>query len=157
MDLVIVAVGRARAGPTRALYDHSAGRLASPVFGRPRLVEVEAKRARTGSPRREEETAALLAAIPAGAAVVALDERGEPLTSTAFADRLESWRDTGRRCLTCVIGGADGLTDAVRARADLLLGFGAMTWPHMLVRAMLAEQLYRAATILSGHPYHREG
>lgn len=157
MDLVIIAVGRDRAGPGRALYDHYADRLASTAFGRPRLIEVEAKRARSGPARQEEEAAALLTAVPADAAVVALDERGRTLTSVQFADRLGGWRDDGRRRVACLIGGADGLTDAVRGRAHLVLSLGAMTWPHMLVRSLLAEQLYRAATILAGHPYHREG
>jgi 23S rRNA (pseudouridine1915-N3)-methyltransferase len=88
---------------------------------------------------------------------VALDERGEQLTSVALAKRLESWRDHGKRECRFLIGAADGLTEANLANADLLLSFGAATWPHMLARTMLVEQLYRATSIIAGHPYHREG
>ena len=89
--------------------------------------------------------------------VVMLDETGEVLPSKAFADRIGRWRDDGVREIRCMIGAADGFDDAERARADLLLSFGRATWPHMLARAMLAEQLWRAASILANHPYHREG
>lgn len=89
--------------------------------------------------------------------VIALDEGGTPLTSIAFAKLLEGWRDSGIREVRFLIGAADGLTTAERASADTVLSFGAATWPHLMVRAMLAEQLYRATTIIAGHPYHREG
>ena len=89
--------------------------------------------------------------------IVLLDERGEVLSSTEFAARLERWRDLGMREARFLIGAADGFGEAERRDADLLLSFGRATWPHMLARAMLAEQLYRATTILAGHPYHREG
>ena len=92
-----------------------------------------------------------------GARIVALAERGETIGSRALAERLGRWRDDGAREARFLIGAADGLDEAERSRADMRLGFGALTWPHMLVRAMLAEQLYRATTILAGHPYHREG
>ena len=98
----------------------------------------------------------LLAAVPADAAVVALDESGQALSSRALAARIGRWRDDGRGCIAFLVGGADGLDDAVCARADLVLSFGKATWPHMLARAMLAEQLYRAQQILAGHPYHRD-
>ena len=88
--------------------------------------------------------------------MVALDERGRDLTSRDLASTFGRWRDDARTRLAFLIGGPDGHGDAVRARADLLLSFGRMTWPHRLVRVMLAEQLYRAATILAGHPYHRD-
>jgi len=94
---------------------------------------------------------------PPATITVLLDEKGAALGSTAFADRLGRWRDDGVREVRFLIGAADGFDDAARGEADLLLGFGAMTWPHMLARAMLAEQLWRAASILAGHPYHREG
>lgn len=95
---------------------------------------------------------------PASNAVtIVLDERGKPLSSTEFAKKLEGWRDTGRREARFLIGAADGHDDPVRNQADLLLSFGPATWPHMLVRAMLAEQLFRATSILANHPYHREG
>ncbi len=93
----------------------------------------------------------------ANAVTVVLDERGKPLSSMDFARKLEGWRDTGRRETRFLIGAADGHDEEVRARADLLLSFGPATWPHMLVRAMLAEQLFRATSILANHPYHREG
>ena len=92
----------------------------------------------------------------ANAVTIVLDERGEALSSTALAKKLENWRDTGRREARFVIGAADGHDAAVRAEADLLLSFGPATWPHMLARAMLAEQLFRATSILANHPYHRE-
>jgi 23S rRNA (pseudouridine1915-N3)-methyltransferase len=88
---------------------------------------------------------------------ILLDERGQQLDSAAFADRIGRWRDDGVRELRFAIGAADGFDDAARAQADLLIAFGAMTWPHMLARAMLAEQLWRAASILANHPYHRAG
>lgn len=88
---------------------------------------------------------------------VALDERGEALTSIDFASRIGGWRDEGVREIRFLIGAADGLTEAERAQADLFISFGALTWPHMMVRAMLAEQLWRASAILANHPYHREG
>jgi 23S rRNA (pseudouridine1915-N3)-methyltransferase len=91
------------------------------------------------------------------AKMILLDERGEALNSAAFARRIGTWRDEGVRELHFALGPADGFSDEQRRQADLLLAFGSMTWPHLLARAMLAEQLYRAASILSGHPYHREG
>jgi 23S rRNA (pseudouridine1915-N3)-methyltransferase len=97
----------------------------------------------------------LARAIPAGALIAALDERGAVLSSPEFAAQLAKWRDGGRQDVAFVIGGADGIDPALRARADFSLSFGRMVWPHMLVRVMLAEQLYRAATILGGGPYHR--
>jgi 23S rRNA (pseudouridine1915-N3)-methyltransferase len=93
----------------------------------------------------------------ANGVTVVLDERGKPLSSMDFARKLEGWRDTGRREARFLIGAADGHDEAVRDKADLLLSFGPATWPHMLVRAMLAEQLFRATSILVNHPYHREG
>ncbi|CAK0750066.1 Ribosomal RNA large subunit methyltransferase H [uncultured Gammaproteobacteria bacterium] len=151
MKLWLVAVGRARADPARALYRDYVERLTWPFT----LREVEIKRKVTGAELRRLEAEALLTALPNGAAVAALDERGIGLTSAAFAARLGAWRDGGVGDLAFVVGGADGLDDSVRQRADLLLSFGVMTWPHMMVRAMLAEQLYRADRILAGHPYHR--
>lgn len=108
-----------------------------------------------GPDRTEREGGRLMAAVPAGAVLVVLDERGEVLPSRAFAERLGRWRDDGRRAVAFLIGGADGHAQTVRDRANLLLSFGPMTWPHLMVRAMLAEQLYRARTLMDGHPYHR--
>ena len=102
------------------------------------------------------EAELILAAVPAGARLVALDERGEAWSSRDLAERLASWRDQGTATLAFAIGGAEGLGRAVVERADAVLSLGAMTWPHLLVRGMLLEQLYRAQQILAGHPYHRD-
>lgn len=102
------------------------------------------------------EAALLRRAIPDGAVICALDERGMVESSPKFAHRIAVWRDAGHSDLAFVIGGADGIDPGLRDEADHLLSFGAMVWPHMMVRAMLAEQLYRAASILSGGPYHRD-
>jgi len=104
---------------------------------------------------KEKESEFLLSHIPSGAKVVVLDERGENISSIDFAQKIENWRLNGTSEICFLIGGADGHTDSVRRRADLILSFGKLTLPHMLIRAVLAEQIYRAQTILSGHPYHR--
>lgn len=151
MRLWLVAVGRLRAGPMRHVFDDYVGRSAWPLMVR----EIEARKRLSGPALRDHEAELLLAAVPAQAIVVALDERGRDLSSTELAKRLGRWRDDGVQDLAFVIGGAGGLADSVRARAALVLAFGRATWPHMLVRTMLAEQIYRAQSILSGHPYHR--
>jgi 23S rRNA (pseudouridine1915-N3)-methyltransferase len=151
MRLTIAAVGRARPGPLRDLFADYVGRSAWPIT----LREVEARKGLTGATLRREEASLLLGALPAGAATVVLDERGRDMDSAGLARILARWRDEARGDTAFVIGGADGHDDSVRDRADLLLSFGKLTWPHMLARAMLAEQIYRAQTILSGHPYHR--
>ena len=148
----MLAVGRARDAPVTALFEEYARRSAGwPI----RLVEVQARDGLPPDRRKEAEADLLLAALPAGAALVALDERGQDLASADFARRLGAWRDQGRRTIAFLIGGPDGLAARVLDRADLRLAFGRQTWPHRLVRVMLAEQLYRAGTILAGHPYHR--
>ncbi len=121
-----------------------------------KLIEIAESRGRRGEDRIREEAAGLGAAIPENAAIVALDARGKALSSTDLAGRLERWRDRGTPAIIFLIGGADGLAERLGGRAELALGFGAATWPHQLVRIMLLEQIYRAMTILSGHPYHRE-
>ena len=151
MRLHIVAVGKLKAGPHAALARHYAERLAWPLV----LREVEEKRPLPAAELKEREGALLLAAAPTGAVLVALDERGKTLTSAAFAQKIAQWRDAGTADLAFLIGGADGLADGVRQKAQLVLSLGAMTWPHLLVRGMLLEQLYRAQQILAGHPYHR--
>jgi 23S rRNA (pseudouridine1915-N3)-methyltransferase len=151
MRVAIIAVGRARAGPERDLYDSYVKRLRWPVD----LREVEEKRPLPPAELKEREAELLLAAIPGDAVAVALDGTGKDMTSEALAEKLSQWRDDGRGCVAFVIGGADGLAPEIRDRADLLVAFGRQTWPHMLVRAMLAEQIYRAQQILAGHPYHR--
>jgi 23S rRNA (pseudouridine1915-N3)-methyltransferase len=119
------------------------------------VAELPESRASSAAARKTDEAKALRAALPEGI-VVALDERGRSQGSEAFAKQLARWRDDGRPAVSFVIGGADGLDPAFAAGADLTLSFSPLTWPHQLVRIMLAEQLYRATTILSGHPYHRE-
>lgn len=105
---------------------------------------------------KEAESQLLLSSVPQGSKIVALDETGELLSSRVFAEKIGSWRDTGNQHIVFLIGGANGHADMVRRRADLTLSFGRMTLPHMLARVVLAEQLYRAYTILNGHPYHRD-
>ncbi|MEJ6399254.1 23S rRNA (pseudouridine(1915)-N(3))-methyltransferase RlmH [Yoonia sp. 208BN28-4] len=155
MRVHICAVGRLRKGPERDLYDDYLTRFdrtgRNMALGPAKLIEVEDKK----GGGMAAEAALLEKAIPAGALICTLDERGDVISSPIFADRLASWRDTGRQDVAFVIGGADGIDPALRARADASLSFGKMVWPHMLVRVMLAEQLYRAASILSGGPYHR--
>lgn len=159
MRIDICAVGRLRAGPEKILLDDYVSRAAATGRGigisALALREVEEKRRLEGSALKMSEAALIRAAIPRGAVLVALDERGHAEPSEAFATRLARWRDDGVADLAFVIGGADGLAPSLRDEADRLLAFGPMTWPHMLVRVMLAEQIYRAVTILAGHPYHR--
>ncbi len=150
MRLSVIAVGRMRDDPSAAVFERYRKRLRAPLA----LTEVEVP---AGPARARREGERLLAAVPAGAAVTVLDEGGEMLSSEGFARRLASWRDGGRRDCAFLIGGADGHGENVMSKADFRLSLGAMTWPHLLVRAMLAEQLYRAETILADHPYHRAG
>ncbi|KZD08372.1 23S rRNA (pseudouridine(1915)-N(3))-methyltransferase RlmH [Oceanibaculum pacificum] len=152
MRITIAAVGRAKPGVLRDLYELYTGRLRWPVS----LKEVEPKGRLSGPELAAKEAELLLAAVPAGARVIALDERGREFDSPGFAALIGGWRDEAVADIALLIGGADGHDDSVRRRADLLLAFGRATWPHMLVRGMLAEQLYRAQQILAGHPYHRE-
>jgi len=152
MRITIVAVGALKAGPERDLAEKYLGRLTGPVA----IREAEEKRKLNPPELRRREGELLLAACPPGATIVALDERGRTMPSRAFAERLGAWRDDGVAELVFLIGGADGLDEAVRGKADLCVAFGAMTLPHQLVRGVLLEQLYRAQTILAGHPYHRD-
>ena len=152
MRILIAAVGRAKPGPQLELQRLYAERLGRTLT----IAEVEERRKLGSAERREREGELLLARLPERAIVVALDERGASLSSAAFAQKIASWRDQGASDLAFLIGGADGHADAVRRRADFTLSLGAMTWPHLLVRGMLLEQLYRAQQILAGHPYHRE-
>ena len=155
MRVHLCAVGRLRKGPERALVDDYTTRFnrTGRALGLGPLITHEVEDRRGGSPAGE--AALLRRACPEGAVMVALDERGVLLDSPGFAAKLTGWRDGGQRDLAFVIGGADGLADELRSDATMALSFGAMVWPHMLVRVMLAEQLYRAATILAGGPYHR--
>jgi 23S rRNA (pseudouridine1915-N3)-methyltransferase len=155
MRLTICAVGRLRGSPEKALLDDyltRCGRTGRAVgLGPATVTEIDDRKG--GGKAAEGE--ALLKALPAGAVLCALDERGATLTSPDFAAQLARWRDDGAQDAAFVIGGADGLDAAVVDRAALVLSFGRMVWPHMLARVMLAEQLYRAAGILAGTPYHR--
>ncbi|HKK86252.1 MAG TPA: 23S rRNA (pseudouridine(1915)-N(3))-methyltransferase RlmH [Roseovarius sp.] len=155
MKVHICAVGRLRAGPERALLDDyltrfdKTGRALG--LGPVSVHEVEDKK----GGGMAAEAALLDRAIPKGAVLVVMDERGRVIPSPEFAGKLGAWRDEGRGDVAFVIGGADGVDPSLRAKADFKLSFGAMVWPHMLARVMLSEQLYRAASILAGSPYHR--
>lgn len=157
MRLTIVAVGRLRTGPEAALVADYLERVERTgralAIGPARVVEVEDRKG--GGPGAEARL--LSAALPKAAPVVALDERGRNMTSPELAALLRRLADAGHRETAFVIGGADGLDPAVRDGATQLLSFGRAVWPHMLVRVMLAEQLYRAVSILAGTPYHRGG
>lgn len=159
MRITLFAVGRLKAGPEKDLASRYLDRFAKagPAVGLElaKLVEIPESRASNAETRKREEAAALERALPEGALLVLLDERGKALDSQAFADTIGRYRDNGKRDLMLAIGGADGLDPDLRAKADLVLNLGNMTWPHQLVRILIAEQLYRAVTILSGHPYHR--
>lgn len=122
----------------------------------PSIIELEEKRKLPPGQLQAREAELILAALPAGARLVALDEHGAPWSSRELAERLAGWRDHGTAALAFAIGGAEGLGRAVLERADAVLSLGTMTWPHLLVRGMLLEQLYRAQQILAGHPYHRD-
>ena len=160
MRLIVAAIGRLKAGPERELAERYRDRVAK--AGRAvglrdiEIVEIRESKAADVGRRVLEESIALANIIPERAIVVALDETGDNHNSGSLTGVLRSWRDAGRTDAVFCIGGADGLGQDVKRRADLNLAFGAATWPHQLVRIMLLEQLYRAVTILSGHPYHRE-
>jgi len=159
VKLLLVGVGRLKSGPERELVARYAERCAGggrkiglTAFD---LREIDESRARRPDDRKAEEAQALRAQLPAGARVICLDERGRTMDSEAFAARIGEWRDAAAPTCAVVIGGPDGLDPEFCTRADLVLAFGALTWPHQLVRVLAAEQLFRAMTILSGHPYHR--
>jgi 23S rRNA (pseudouridine1915-N3)-methyltransferase len=158
MRLVVAAIGRLK-GPETELCERYRKRAAQ--TGRAiglrdiEVIEIRESRAGEAAKRRIEESIALANVIPQGAAKVLLDARGDDLDSAALAAHLEQWRGDNRSAAVFMIGGPDGLAETLTDKADLRLAFGAATWPHQLVRAMLLEQLYRATTILTGHPYHR--
>ena len=151
MKLTIACIGRAGRGPERELYEHYAGRIRWPLA----LRELEERKKLPPAELIRREGELLLGAVPDKAVVVALDRRGKALDSAGFAQRLGRWRDDGVAELGFLIGGADGHGEPLLKKASLILSFGAMTWPHLLARAMLAEQIYRAQQMLAGHPYHR--
>ena len=155
MKVRLAVVGRLRGGPEADLVSDYLDRFEKTGrnfgLGPVSVTEIEAKKGGMVA-----EAGLLEKAIGAADLLCVLDERGKVMTSPAFADQLANWRDQGRSEVAFVIGGADGIDPALRAKADFALSFGKMVWPHMLARVMLTEQLYRAATILSGGPYHRE-
>lgn len=156
MKVHINAVGRLRAGPEAVLIEDYTTRFdrtgRALGLGPLTLSEVEDKK----GGGMKAEAVLLERALPKGAVIVTMDERGKLLSSPEFADKLANWRDAGRSDVAFVIGGADGIDPSLRAQAEFSISLGKMVWPHMLVRAMLTEQLYRAASILAGSPYHRE-
>ena len=159
MRLLIAAVGRFKTGPERVLIEryleraNAAGRAVglAPV----NVIEVAESSARRPADRLAEEASALKAALPKGARRISLDSRGRNLSSEDFAAHLAAWRDSGASTAVFFIGGADGLAASASKDSDLVISFGSATFPHQIVRILLAEQIYRAITILSGHPYHR--
>jgi 23S rRNA (pseudouridine1915-N3)-methyltransferase len=148
----LLAIGRLRSGPLKELQNFYAARLLPP----PAIVELEAKQRLPPALLKAREGELILEALPPSVLLVALDQRGSDWSSRELANRLATWRDQGAPEVAFAIGGAEGLATAVLDRAAATLSFGAMTWPHLLVRGMLLEQLYRAQQILAGHPYHRE-
>jgi 23S rRNA (pseudouridine1915-N3)-methyltransferase len=159
MRLIVIAIGRLKQGPERELAERYRERFddlgRNLGFRGVTIHEIPESRAQDAAARMAEEAAAISAAIPAKSVLVTLDERGNNIDSPAFARHLGRWRDEAVANTIFVIGGADGLSPDLQRKAKLRLAFGATTWPHQMVRIMLLEQLYRAATILAGHPYHR--
>jgi 23S rRNA (pseudouridine1915-N3)-methyltransferase len=159
MRLVVISIGRLKQGPERELAERYRERFDD--IGRKlgfrglEIHEIPESRARDAAGRIAEEASAISAAIPAKSVLVALDERGDNVDSPVFARHLGRWRDEAVANTIFAIGGADGLSPDLRRKAKLSIAFGAATWPHQMVRVMLLEQIYRAATILAGHPYHR--
>lgn len=159
MRLVVAAIGRLKDGPERELAERfrkraeQSGRRLG--FRDVEVVEIRESRAQDTGKRTLEESIALTNLIPDKAITIILDERGDSLDSATLANRLGRWRDDGKSAVVFIIGGDDGLAPALRDKASVKLAFGAATWPHQLVRVMLLEQIYRAMSILAGHPYHR--
>jgi 23S rRNA (pseudouridine1915-N3)-methyltransferase len=159
LRVLIAAVGRLKQGAERELA--AAYRKRAAAVGRSfglreiEIIEIRESRAKDAERRRTEESIAIANIIPEQAIVAILDAGGDNLDSAGLAELLRKWREQNRAAACFVIGGADGLAQALRARATQRVAFGAATWPHQLVRIMLLEQLYRAGTILAGHPYHR--
>ncbi len=159
MRLIVAAVGRLKEGPERELaerYRKRAEQIGRRIGIRSvEIVEIRESRAQELAKRKTEESIAIATMIPDKAAIIILDERGDNLDSGSFAAKLARWRDDGRQDAVFVIGGDDGLMPTLREKAALTLALGAVTWPHQLVRVMLLEQIYRALSMLAGHPYHR--
>ena len=159
MRLVVIVIGRLKQGPERELAE--AYRKRAQATGRAlgvrdiEIVEIRESRAQDVERRRVEEAIAIANIVPERAIIVILDEHGDNLDSAALAGLLQAWRAEDPPAVCFVVGGADGLAQSLQQRAKLRLAFGSATWPHQLVRVMLLEQLYRAASIVAGHPYHR--
>lgn len=160
MKIGIAAIGRLKNGPERELFGRyskraeASGRQVS--LGPFPLIELNESKAGNVQLRQQQEGEAILNKIPDQASLIILDEKGKNLTSRAFSKKLIDFRDWGRDSIYFIIGGPDGLSDEIKNKAELSISFGAMTLPHGIVRILLAEQLYRAITIASGHPYHRD-
>lgn len=151
MDIIIACIGHMKPSPELDLLSKYIKQTRWNVVVR----EFEDKKPGSVEERKKREGALLLSAVPAAAKIVVMDERGKLLSSEKFAKRLGDWQDESVPAVVFLIGGADGHSEEIRKKSDLVLAFGEMTWPHMLARVMLAEQIYRAKTILDGHPYHR--
>ena len=147
----VIAVGRLKAGPLKELCDEYRRRIPFAL----EIREVEERRPLSGAERKAREGELILKELPKGALAIALDERGKTYDSAGFARQFAAWLTQSGGDIAFLIGGADGLAPAVLEKAAARLAFGTMTWPHLLARAMLLEQVYRAHTILTGHPYHR--
>ena len=159
MRVVVAAVGRLKQGPERELAERYRKRAAeagrSAGLSAVDVIEIKQSRAGDTARRMVEESIAIANLIPERAVTAILDARGESISSAAFAGRLQDWRQQNKPAVVFIIGAADGLAPSLREKANFAMAFGTATWPHQLVRVMLLEQLYRAVTILSGHPYHR--
>ena len=155
-QLTLIAVGKMKAGPLDDLAQLYFKRLVPGGLGPVRLVELEAKPQLIPELQKQREADAIRAKLPEAAIMCALDERGQTCSSQELSDWIGKQQVDGAQHLAFVIGGANGLDESIRKQARLVLAFGEMTWPHMLARVMLLEQLYRAQQILAGHPYHRE-
>jgi 23S rRNA (pseudouridine1915-N3)-methyltransferase len=159
MRIAVAAVGRLKQGPERELAERYSKRVMA--LGRTagvsgfEITEIRDSRAGDSARRQLEESIAIANVIPENGVALILDERGENISSSALAGRLQGWRTANTASVTFIIGGSDGLAPNLREKASLALAFGAATWPHQLLRIMLLEQLYRALTIIAGHPYHR--
>jgi 23S rRNA (pseudouridine1915-N3)-methyltransferase len=159
MRIVVIAVGRLKQGPERDLSEHYQGRFAA--IGRSlgvreiEVIEVRESRAQDAERRRIEESVAIANVIPERATTVILDRQGKNIASDTLAALLQEWRAQDLPAVCFVVGAADGLASSLLERAQFKVAFGTATWPHQLARIMLLEQLYRAASIIAGHPYHR--
>lgn len=151
MQVIIAAIGRMKASPEKELLDKFIRQTPWNIT----IKELDAKKGLSGDALKYAEAKLLLDATDSARIRVAMDERGKSLTSESFANKMGEWQDAAQTPIAFLIGGQDGLDSSIRQNADLTLCFGSATWPHMLARAMLSEQLYRAHTILTGHPYHR--